>query len=91
MPVINVKSLLRTNVDNECIHNKNSNTSNRIKRTHKVTRSCSKISLRSHCQWNNKKKQNPNDRGQEGELKEMWLARLRDLLTDQEKILQQEK
>ncbi|KAK4875922.1 hypothetical protein RN001_012344 [Aquatica leii] len=41
-----------------------------FKRTHKITRGCSKISLRSHSSWNNKKK---NDRIQENSLKDVWL------------------
>ncbi|XP_031354662.1 leucine-rich repeat-containing protein 27-like [Photinus pyralis] len=82
MPVIDVKRL----TENET--NQKNTVTNVVKRTHKITRGCSKISLQSHSTWNNKRK---IERAQEGEMKEIWLKRLKDILADQEKILQQER
>ncbi|KAF2879511.1 hypothetical protein ILUMI_26665 [Ignelater luminosus] len=61
------------------------------KKIHKITRSCSKISLRSHYQWNSLKKKPSEELIQNNQLKEIWINKLKDLLADQEKILQQEK
>ncbi|KAK5645124.1 hypothetical protein RI129_006424 [Pyrocoelia pectoralis] len=81
MPIIDIKKLS----SDEPKHKTRMN--NVVKRTHRITRQRSKISLRSRSSWNKKN----IERAQEGELKEMWLKRLRDILADQEKILQQEK
>ncbi|KAF5281619.1 hypothetical protein FQR65_LT02939 [Abscondita terminalis] len=70
------------------LSNTKSVSTSHFKRTHKITRGCSKISLRSHSSWHNKRK---NERVQDCAIKDVWLKRLTDLLSDQEKILQQEK
>lgn len=63
------------------------------KKFHKVTKTCSKLSIHSHYtnKYLEKKVRNIEMKIDPKELKEMWLNKLRDLLTDQEKILQQER
>lgn len=96
MPVIDVKSLHKVTSDEEM--NIKTRKSNALtlkacasRKIHKITRSCSKISLRSHYQWNTIRKKPSEELVQNNELKEIWINKLKDLLADQEKILQQER
>lgn len=66
-----------------------------VKRSHRITKCCSKITVRSNLNslkypggQKCVKTQNDVD---EAEMKQMWLKKLKDLLDEQNKILQQEK
>lgn len=66
-----------------------------LKRNHKITKCCSKITVRSSLNnikytGGNKFVKTRNDI-EEAEMKQMWLKKLKDLLDEQNKILQQEK
>lgn len=66
-----------------------------IKRRHKVTKSCSKVTVRSSFSGGSKhwvnSKQKSSSQIQEAEMRQVWLQKLRDLLEEQNKILQQEQ
>lgn len=67
------------------------------RKCHKILKGASKISLRSHANSQkyvavSKINTGDNDKRIEAqELKDAWVAKLKELLSDQEKILQQEK
>lgn len=68
---------------------------NPMKRSHKVTKCCSKITVRSNINsvrylGGLKSVKTQND-VEEAQLQQMWLKKLKDLLDEQNKILQQEK
>lgn len=66
-----------------------------MKRRHKITKSCSKISVRSSLNntkyYSNQKSLKTRNEIQEAEAKQLWLKKLKELLDEQNKILQQEK
>lgn len=90
LPAINVKSLSKP----ESAIDENELTDElKSKKVHKVTKTCSKLSVQSHYsnKYLEKKVRNKEVGIHSKELKETWLNKLRDLITDQQKILQQEK
>lgn len=60
-----------------------------VKRRHKMTKSCSKVTLRSSI--SSAKPLKARNQKEDAEMKQVWLARLKGLLEEQSKILQQEK
>lgn len=79
----------------EDVQKKEHKPANPMKRTHRVTKCCSKITVRSNINsvrylGGLKAVKTQND-VEEAELQQMWLKKLKDLLDEQNKILQQEK
>lgn len=101
VPVISVKSLSKMEQDKT---EESPSYTKPVKKIHKLSKCCSKVSLHSHCTSfiiNKRirstvgkiedKSKSQDDRIDEQELKEAWMSKLKDLLNDQNKILQQER
>lgn len=92
-PVITVTNLSPSK--DEDVPKMEEKTSIPMKKTHKITKSCSKITVRSNISssrypWGRKSAKS-HSAIDEAEMKQMWLKKLKDLLDEQNKILQQEK
>ncbi|XP_017770295.1 PREDICTED: leucine-rich repeat-containing protein 27-like [Nicrophorus vespilloides] len=93
MPVVSVKSLSKEILDLRQV--KKDNTCSKNQKIHRITKSASKMSV--HSQYNSdrsiglKVNMSYEERVQENELKQVWLEKLKDLIRDQQKIIEQEK
>lgn len=93
MPAIHVRSL--SNIENKTSDKSKEFDGAKPKKIHKISKCCSKISLHSYYNSNKyvqAKKMRINDkRVEDQELRSAWMTKLKELLEDQNKILQQEK
>lgn len=90
LPAIDVKSLSKPE---SAVNEHDDVDAAKSKKVHKVTKTCSKLSVQSHYsnKFLEKKVRNKEIRINPQDLKDMWLSKMRDLIQDQQKILQQEK
>lgn len=88
-PVITVTSLSPQN--DEDIEKYNQRRPMPMKRTHKITKSSSKITVHSSVSPKERKYMKNQSDTADAEMKQLWLKKLRELLDEQNKILQQEK
>lgn len=90
LPSVDIKSLSK---QESSIEDENIPDDQKSKKIHKVTKTCSKLSVQSNFsnKYLEKKVRNKEIHIKPKDLREIWLNKLRDLIADQQKIIQQEK